>query len=140
MSTDTARTRPVNRPANRRASRTGPAPGVNLAVLAGELSGEPEVRDLGERGTVASFALRTAAPDGATSVPVAVWSPPAWLEDAPVGAKVVLVGFVRRRFFRSAGGTTGSRVEVEAVALARDTARSRAAMIRRAEAALGELA
>jgi hypothetical protein len=46
---------------------------------------------------------------------------------------------VRRRFYRSAAGATGSRVEVEAVAIARDTARARSAMGRRAAAALAGL-
>lgn len=113
--------------------------GLNVAVLVGELSSEPEVRDLGERGRVASLAVRTPTADGATSVPVTVWAPPAWLADAPAGTRVVLVGPVRRRFYRSAAGATGSRVEVEASAIARDTARSRAAMGRRAAAALEAL-
>lgn len=110
--------------------------GLNLAVVIGALSSEPEVRDLGERGRVASLAVRTPTADGATSVPVAVWSPPAWLEDAPAGTRVVLIGPIRRRFYRSATGATGSRVEVEATTISRDTARSRAAMARRAVAAL----
>lgn len=114
--------------------------GLNLAVLVGELSSAPEVRDLGERGRVASLAVRTPTADGATSVPVTVWSPPAWLEDASAGTRVVLVGPVRRRFYRSGSGATGSRVEVEASAIARDTARSRVAMWRRAAAALEALA
>ncbi len=115
------------------------AAGLNLAVLVGELSAEPEVRDLGDRGRVASLAVRTPTADGATSVPVTVWAPPVWLEDAPAGTRVVLFGPVRRRFYRSAAGATGSRVEVAASAIARDTARSRAAMGRRAAAALEAL-
>ena len=110
--------------------------GLNLAVVIGALSSEPEVRDLGERGRVASLAVRTPTADGATSVPVAVWSPPAWLEAAPAGTRVVLVGPIRRRFYRSATGATGSRVEVEATTISRDTARARAAMARRASASI----
>lgn len=112
------------------------AAGLNLALLVGELSAAPEVRDLGDRGRVASLAVRTPTADGATSVPVAVWAPPAWLEDAPAGTRVVVIGPVRRRFYRSATGATGSRVEVEATTVSRDTARARAALERRAMAVL----
>ena len=50
----------------------------------------------------------------ATSVPVAVWDPPAHVEDLEAGSDVVVLGRVVRRFFRTGAGAPGSRVEVRA--------------------------
>ena len=63
------------------------------------------------------------------STPIAVWNPPAWVEALEPGTEIVVVGRVRRRFFR-AGGATASRVELEAdvVARASDRRRVRAAL------------
>jgi len=60
------------------------------------------------------------------SVPVSVIDPPPWVEDLETGDELVVLGAVRRRFFRAAG-TTASRVEIEAdvVCRARDRRRSR---------------
>ena len=73
------------------------------------------------------------------SMPIAVWNPAAWVEALEPGAEIVVVGRVRRRFFR-AGGATASRVELEAdlVARAGDRRRVQAAM-RRVNAALEAL-
>ena len=62
------------------------------------------------------------------SMPVAVWNPASWVESLEPGEEVVVVGRVRRRFFRAAGAAA-SRVEVEAdvVARARDRRRVQAA-------------
>ena len=72
-------------------------------------------------------------------MPVAVWSPAAWVETLEAGDEIVVVGSVRRRFFR-AGGATASRVEVEAEAIARARDRRRLAALRkRVDQLLGEL-
>jgi hypothetical protein len=56
--------------------------------------------------------------DGAAlSVPVSVREPKQWVQDLDAGDGVMVVGYVRRRFFRAAGATA-SRVEVEADAIA----------------------
>ena len=62
----------------------------------------------------------------AMSVPVAVLDPPAWVRALESGDEVLVVGHVRRRFFRVAGATA-SRVEIvaETVAPARDRRRLR---------------
>jgi single-strand DNA-binding protein len=62
--------------------------------------------------TVVNLDVRVEAGDGpADSVP-AVWSdPPAWAATLDAGVGLVIVGRIRRRFFR-AGGTTQSRTEV----------------------------
>jgi single-strand DNA-binding protein len=114
---------------------------VNVAILRGTCSSEPVVRVL-ESGTVlAQLQITTRPDDGlALSVPVSVWEPPAWVETLAPGNEVVVVGRVRRRFYR-AGGATGSRVEIEAehVAPAGDRRRVQAAR-RRADAAVASLA
>ncbi len=116
--------------------------GLNLSVLVGPCSGPPEIRELASGTRLATLAVRVPATDDrATSVPVSVWDPPAWIEELAAGDEVVVMGRVHRRFFRVAAGGTGSRVEVESKAIARATdGRRRAALRRRAESALTALA
>ena len=113
---------------------------VNLSVVCGARSAQPEVRVLASGSRLATFALRCPASDGkATSVPVTVWDPPAWLETVAAGDAVIVVGRLRRRFYQRPGGL-GSRVDVEAelVGRARDRRRIDAAL-RRAYGALETL-
>jgi single-strand DNA-binding protein len=114
---------------------------VNLSVLRGPISGPPEVRALKSGRRIATLAVRTPAGDGKhTSVPVTVWDPPAWVETLEPDEDVLVVGRVRRRFFRTATGGNGSRtdVEAEAVAPARDRRRL-AALLRRVDRELDHL-
>jgi single-strand DNA-binding protein len=114
---------------------------VNLVVLRGVASGPPEVRTLTSGLRVATLSVRVHALDpGATSVPVAVREPAAWVEDLDEGDSVVVVGALRRRFFRTAAGATGARVEVEARVVGKGTDRRRLeAARRRAESELDGL-
>jgi len=112
---------------------------LNLAVVRGPLSSPPEVRTLVSGSRVAALSVRTPLEDRATSVPVTVWDPPGWIEALAEGDDVVVLGTVRRRFYR-AGGTTGSRVDVEASFVGRPTKRELGAWRRRVEAALAALA
>jgi single-stranded DNA-binding protein len=123
------------------------APGVNLAVLCGPCSGPAEIRVLESGTRLASLAVRcptgttsrAAADERATSVPVTVWDPPAWVETLAAGDVVVVVGRMRRRFYQRPGGV-GSRVDVEAelIGRARDRRRIDAAL-RKADEALEAL-
>ncbi|HEX6311929.1 MAG TPA: hypothetical protein VF152_09900 [Acidimicrobiia bacterium] len=115
---------------------------LNLSVLAGPCSGPPEIRTLASGTRLATLAVRVpSAKSKTTSVPVSVWNPPVWVETIDAGDEVVVVGLVRRRFFRVASGGTGSRVEVEAEAIARGSdGRRRTALRRRARATLDALA
>ena len=81
--------------------------GINLVVVRGAVRADPVHRDT-PTGTVVQFDVGT--PDG--SVPVA-WSEPTQAAMAPIseGVEVLVVGAVRRRFFR-VGGATQSRTEV----------------------------
>jgi hypothetical protein len=112
---------------------TGGAPAVNLAVLCGPCSGPAEVRVLESGSRLATLAVRCPAGPGAderaTSVPITVWDPPAWVETLEAGDSIVVVGRMRRRFYQRPGGV-GSRVDVEAelVGRARDRRRLDAAL------------
>src|SRR3954453_21182292 len=102
---------------------------TNVAVLIGRLARPAEPRDLpsGDRlvpyeGTIPSQTGR------AESVPVVWFDVRAVAEDYAGDEKVLVVGRVRRRFFRGAGGTQ-SRTEVvaDAVVPARQAKRAQAA-------------
>ena len=116
---------------------------VNLGVLCGPCSTAPEVRVLESGTRLATLAVRcpagSSADERATSVPVTVWNPPAWLDTLEAGEVVVVVGRLRRRFYQRPGGV-GSRVDVEAeyIGRARDRRRIDAAL-RRALQALDAL-
>jgi single-strand DNA-binding protein len=104
----------------------------NLAVLRGTVSTDPQHRELAGPRHVAQFDVTTRlnadGRDVNVSVPVA-WPDPS---DAAVGAivsgvDVVIVGTVRRRFFR-VGGATQSRTEVVADAVLPARRRKRVAI------------
>jgi single-stranded DNA-binding protein len=112
-------------------------PTVNVSVVCGPCSAAPEIRVLASGTRLATLALRCPAGDGrATSVPVTVWDPPAWVESLAPGDAVVVVGRLRRRFYQRPGGV-GSRVDIEAqmIGRARDRRRLDAAL-KKARAAL----
>jgi single-strand DNA-binding protein len=112
-----------------------PPAGTNLVVLRGVLSRDPEARELPSGAALVAYdvSVRPEAPSGdsprAESVPVAWFDPPAAATAMLAGDDVIVVGRVRRRFFR-AGGATASRTEVVAarVVPARAPAKVRAAL------------
>ena len=94
---------------------------TNLAVLRGVVVDDPVVRVLASGSTVVQFDVTTETastdPDGSptrASVPVSWHDPSASALDSLRGApEIVVIGTVRRRFFR-VGGATQSRTEVVA--------------------------
>lgn len=89
---------------------------MNLTVVRGRLSRPPSIRELPSGTRLASLdvtAERDVEGERADSVPVIWRDPPASVEGLDTDDVVVVVGRVRRRFFR-AGGMTQSRTEVEA--------------------------
>lgn len=88
---------------------------MNIAVVRGRLSRPPEARDLPSGDQLVALVVTVPASDDrrAESVPV-VWftAPPSALAWEP-DDEVVVIGRVRRRFFR-AGAVTQSRTEVVA--------------------------
>jgi hypothetical protein len=112
---------------------------VNVAIVCGPCSAVPELRVLESGTRVASLSVRVPAGEQATSVPVTVWDPPAWIEALEAGDEVIVVGQVRRRFYSRPGGV-GSRVDLEAVTIARARDRRRVdAALRRASRELDAL-
>jgi len=85
---------------------------MNIVVLQGALSSAPVTRQLVSGAVVVSLELTTPAEGGPASVPVAWFDPPSEVTWGP-GDQLLVVGTVRRRFFRS-GGSTQSRTEVVA--------------------------
>jgi single-strand DNA-binding protein len=103
---------------------------LNMVTLLGRLARPAEERLLpsGDRMVILEVTV-TRAGERAESVPVVWFDPPPSAADLDVDTAVVVVGRVRRRFFR-AGGTTQSRTEVVAdrVVPARQHKRVRAAL------------
>src|ERR1700722_20487696 len=118
---------------------------INLVVLEGVLAKPAQDRELPSGSRLLTLEVTIRRPDGpAEPVPVAWFDAPAWASALDEGTAVVVIGRVRRRFFR-AGGTTQSRTEVvaERVLRATEVKRARAAMaaagaaVEAAAAALG---
>ncbi len=93
----------------------------NLAVIRGTVPAQPQTRDLPGRAMVVQFDVTTRIETDGREVNVSV--PIAWNDPTPAqlgvvvpGAELVVVGTVRRRFFR-VGGATQSRTEVVADAV-----------------------
>lgn len=85
---------------------------MNLVVIAGRLSGPPAEKVLPSGTRIMSMQVTVEGGTGrADSVPVAWFDPPAVAVELDEGDEIVVLGRVRRRFFRL-GATTASRTEV----------------------------
>jgi single-strand DNA-binding protein len=103
---------------------------MNLVVVEGLLAKPAQDRELPSGSRLLTLEVTVRPAEGpAESLPVAWFEAPAWASSLDQGTEVVVVGRVRRRFFK-AGGITQSRTEVVAdrVVRATDTKRARAAM------------
>jgi single-strand DNA-binding protein len=94
----------------------------NVVLLQGRVSSVPRLRELPSGAAIVNLEITTQVDDAALSVPVVYEGASV---DCSAGDDVVVVGHVRRRFFR-AGGVTQSRTEVLAERVVR-ASRSRAA-------------
>lgn len=87
---------------------------MNVVVLQGRITRPPVERTLDTGSTVVEYSLSARAADGTLeTVPVAWADPPGRAGSLDEGSEVVVLGRVRRRFFRAGGGTQ-SRTEVVA--------------------------
>jgi single-strand DNA-binding protein len=112
---------------------------LNLAIVRGTVSSPPDARVLPSDTRLVQLQVTTRLTDETLSMPVSCWNPAAWVEALEPGDEIVVIGRVRRRFFR-AGGATASRVELEAEVVARAGDRRRVqAVVRRATSALALL-
>jgi single-strand DNA-binding protein len=87
---------------------------MNLVTLVGRLSRPAEQRELPSGDRLLALEVTVDGPDGKDETAPVVWfKAPASALDLDTGSTVVVVGRVRRRFYR-AGGATQSRTEVVA--------------------------
>src|SRR3954468_20215455 len=103
---------------------------MNVVTMLGTLSRDPETRALPSGDLLLSFDLTTrVGEEPADSAPIVWFEPPESGAALSAGDAVVVVGRVRRRFFRI-GGATQSRTEVvaERVVPVRHAKRSQAAV------------
>jgi single-strand DNA-binding protein len=103
---------------------------MNLVVVDGVLTKPAEDRELPSGSRLLTLDVTVRPSEGpAETLPVAWFDAPAWASSLDQGTPIVVVGRVRRRFFK-AGGVTQSRTEVVAdrVVRATDTKRARALM------------
>ncbi|HJV09691.1 MAG TPA: single-stranded DNA-binding protein [Acidimicrobiales bacterium] len=112
---------------------------TNVVVLIGRLARPAETRELPSGDRLVAYEVTVDRPnERAETVPVVWMGAPASAGDHDVDARMLVVGRVRRRFFRTGGGTQ-SRTEVvaEAVVNAKHGKRA-AAALERAQARLTE--
>ncbi|MDZ7733492.1 MAG: single-stranded DNA-binding protein [Acidimicrobiia bacterium] len=111
---------------------------MNVVALRGTLSSPPRALDLPSGDRLVAHEVTVATDDGPDeSVNVAWFDPPASTRPLDAGDEVVVVGRVRRRFFRTRTGHTASRTEVVADRVVPATQRARVAeLLARAAAAL----
>lgn len=105
---------------------------TNVVALVGKLARPAEWRELPSGDRLVTYEVTVQRPgERAEGVPVVWVGAPATAADHDVGECVVVVGRVRRRFFRAGGGTQ-SRTEVvaETVVSARHGKRARGALER----------
>ncbi len=103
---------------------------TNVVALVGRLARPAEARELPSGDRLVAYEVTVARPGArAEGVPVVWLGAPASAADHDVDETVVVVGRVRRRFYR-AGDATQSRTEVVAdvVVPTRHTKRARAAL------------
>ena len=91
---------------------------MNIVLLHGVLTREPDVRELPSGDHVASFDLTVRDDGHETEVVPMAWpsAPLGSVDKLEPGSELIVAGRVRRRFFR-AGGATQSRTEVVASAV-----------------------
>jgi single-strand DNA-binding protein len=105
---------------------------TNVVVLIGRLARPAETRELPSGDRLVAYEVTVDRPgERAETVPVVWMGAPASAADHDVDERMLVVGRVRRRFFRAGGGTQ-SRTEVvaEAVVNARHVKRAMAALQR----------
>ena len=86
---------------------------MNIVILRGVLSSAPRVRELPSGSEIWSYEVTTGNGDERRQSSPVSWLDPARPPKLSIGDEVVVVGSVRRRFFRTPSGSA-SRTEVVA--------------------------
>ena len=97
----------------RETASTEPTPTTNTVIVQGTIVADARVTDLADGSAVHNFEIRASD----TVVPVA-WYDPSRPPALRAGGAMVVVGCVRRRWFRAGGGSQ-SRTEVVAETVAK---------------------
>ena len=105
---------------------------MNITILRGTVAAAPRITALPDGSVVHNFEIRAEDEGERHVVPVA-WHDPKRPPKLDEGDSVVVVGAVRKRWFRTGGGSQ-SRTEVLATTVARDGSRGAG---RAVESALG---
>ncbi|MGI9623020.1 MAG: single-stranded DNA-binding protein [Acidimicrobiales bacterium] len=79
---------------------------MNTVLLQGVLSSEPRVRELPSGSMLVSWEVTTESDGVRLSVPVVWFDPPASGTEVHDGDEVVVLGEVRRRYFKTTTGTS----------------------------------
>ena len=109
---------------------------MNIVVVQGVLTREPQQRTLPDGTVVLEWTVTTGEAADRTSVPVQWSDPPASVRGCQLGAEVLVSGTVQTRWFRH-GGANVSRVEVLGSSYANPKRAASATRLRKkAEAAL----
>ena len=85
----------------------------NLVILRARIASEPRVTELASGADVVQYDVKTSDGAGTASVPVSWFDAPAAGRRFGPGDEVVVIGSVRRRFYRARGATV-SRTDVVA--------------------------
>ncbi|MDE0803544.1 MAG: hypothetical protein OSA99_09490 [Acidimicrobiales bacterium] len=127
MSTDSTLDAASSVPTSAESSAEGPDRGaddLDLAVVTGTLSSDPTTTELASGSILHRYEVTARQSTSTDTVPV-VWFDPSRPPALVAGDAVVVVGRVRRRFFR-AGGATRSSTEVVASSVSRRASTRRA--------------
>lgn len=81
---------------------------MNTVVLRGSLSSEPRLKTLSSGSVLVTWEVTTAVGGARVSAPVVWFDPPASNGTIAEGDEVVILGYVRRRYFSGANGTISS--------------------------------
>jgi hypothetical protein len=114
---------------------------INLVTLEGHLARPAQQRVLPSGSLIVNMELTIRRDnERAETVPLSWPDPPAWASTLDADASVVVVGRVRRRFFKAAG-TTQSRTEVVVTAMVPVSSTKRArTVLAKASAEIGAAA
>lgn len=113
---------------------------MNVVLLRGRLSSEPRSIDLPSGDHLVRWEVTTDVDGRKLTVPVAWFEPPRSALAIGEGDEVVVLGRIRRRFFRAGGGTVSETEVVATAATLATRARNVAKLVDQALAQLPDAA